>query len=170
MCQILFIFTFFFINLGFFLNFFSDFQVISRFWAHFMAIFSFFRKSDKLENCPKIRKNPKKKFKFENSYYFGPLVKIWGSFYGFCSFQSRFSDFLIFNFIHLYYFGFYSLFERAAFLVTLSIFDPGCPCNLFPAFRCFFEFFVLNFLISPLTTTIGIFDLSYFVVNNPYLM
>ena len=37
------------------------------------------------------------KFKFEKSYYFGPLVKICGFLDCFCSFKSRFGDFSIFN-------------------------------------------------------------------------
>ena len=54
-----------------------------------MAIFAFFRKGDKIgKTVLKFAKmDPSQKiFKFENLFYFGPLVKIWGSFDGFYSF------------------------------------------------------------------------------------
>ena len=56
-----------------------------------MAIFAFFRKSYKIgKTFLKLAKiDPSQKnFKFENSYYFGPLVKIWGSFDGISHFRA----------------------------------------------------------------------------------
>ena len=53
-----------------------------------MAIITFFRKSDKIvKSAEKFAKmDPSQKKKIEKSYYFGPFVKIWGSFDGFYSF------------------------------------------------------------------------------------